>query len=314
MNAIDRTGPSAMNNHLDCPMDRVEISYEWFAGRSDATPAEGPLGTGRHKQQSVIAVELAGLRLPAKPEIRVTVPAADEEAQALGNMEFIRRMRSLVQWAEPGRPVTQTGAMRRGDTTTWMRHFGLRAPAEPGPPSMWDVRGIGQPWDIAIETGMLSLTTTKVRPGPTGSVFESDDPVAQVHLGRSIVNLLLLHTLSRYPADEHADPQIGRIILRLFAHLCRPEGHDLGYFREIEGRLPRALREGNAAERSAVLLASAILREMRVLDQFGLLSDVDGLARVPAGLRPAVVASINGPEMALAVVHDRLAVPVVTDD
>ena len=107
--------------------------------------------------------------------VRVTVPAADEEALALGNMEFVRRMRSLVQWAEPGRPVTQTGAMRRGDTTSWMRHFGLRAPSELGPPSMWDIRGIGQPWDIAIETGMLSLTNTKVRPGPTGTVFESDD-------------------------------------------------------------------------------------------------------------------------------------------
>ena len=57
-----------------------------------------------------------------------------------------------------------------------------------------------------------------------------------------------------------------------------------------------------------------ILREMRALDQFGLLIDVDGIARVPAGLRPAVVASITGPGAPLAVVHDTLAVPVVTDE
>src|SRR6478672_8428077 len=215
--------------------------------------------------------------------VRVTVPAADEEALALGNMEFVRRMRSLVQWAEPGRPVTQTGAMRRGDTTSWMRHFGLRAPSE-----------LGQPWDIAIETGMLSLTNTKVRPGPTGTVFESDDAVAQVHLGRSIVNLLLLHAISRSPTVETAGPQISTIMLELFALLCRSAGHDLGYLREIDGRLASALRDGNAAERTEVLLASAILREMRALDQFGLLVDVDGIARVPAGLRPAVVASITG--------------------
>ena len=245
--------------------------------------------------------------------VRVTVPAADDEAQALRNMEFVRRMRSLVQWAEPGRPVTQTGAMRRGDTTSWMRHFGLRAPSELGPPSMWDIRGIGQPWDIAIETGMLSLTNTKVRPGPTGTVFESDDAVAQVHLGRSIVNLLLLHAISRSPTVETAGPQISTIMLELFALLCRSAGHDLGYLREIDGRLASALRDGNAAERTEVLLASAILREMRALDQFGLLVDVDGIARVPAGLRPAVVASITGPGAPLAVVHDRLAVPVVTD-
>jgi len=246
-------------------------------------------------------------------DVRVTVPAADEEAQELGDMEFIRRMRSLVQWAGPGRPVTQTGAMRRGDTLTWMRHLGLRAPGELVPSSMWDIRGIGQPWDIAIETGMLSLTTTKVRPGPTGTVFESDDPVAQVHLGRSIVNYLLLQAVSRSPAVENGRPQISTIMLQLFALLCRPDGQDLGYLREMDGKLARAMRDGDAAERSAVLVCSAILREMRVLDHFGLLIDVDGIAQVPTGLRPAVVAAINGQGMRLTVEHDKSAVPVVTD-
>ena len=124
---------------------------------------------------------------------------------------------------------------------------------------------------------------------------------------------MLLHAISRSPTVETAGPQISTIMLELFALLCRPEGHDLGYLREIDDRLVSALRDGNAAERSEVLLASAILREMRALDQFGLLVDVDGIARVPAGLRPAVVASITGPGAPLAVVHDRLAVPVVTD-
>jgi hypothetical protein len=309
-----------MNSYLDC-LD--EIPRDWFGlgNGSDFVSAaveHGSDGRPDSRRKSpvelIVTGELGGPHRPVASGIRVRVPAADEEALALGNMEFIRRMRSLVQWAEPGRPVTQTGAMRRGDTTTWMRHFGLRPPGEPGPPSMWDIRGIGQPWDIAIETGMLSLTTAKARPGPTGTVFESDDPVAQVHLGRSIVNLLLLHAISRSPVVETAGPQIGTIMLQLFALLCRPEGEDLGYLRGIDGRLARALRDGDAAERSAVLLASAVLREMRVLDQFGLLTDVDGIARVPAGLRPAVVASINGPGAQVAVDHDRLAVPVVTDE
>jgi len=301
-----------------------EIPHTWLTGFTDRSgvlppPAERPSASTRDpaNRPSAIAAaigrQLAGLPLAGKHDVRVTVPAADVEAQALGDMEFIRRMRAMVDWAGPGRPVTQTGAMRRGDTTSWMRHFGLRAPSELGPPSMWDIRGIGQPWDIAIETGMLSLTNTKVRPGPTGTVFESDDAVAQVHLGRSIVNLLLLHAISRSPTVETAGPQISTIMLELFALLCRSAGHDLGYLREIDGRLASALRDGNAAERTEVLLASAILREMRALDQFGLLVDVDGIARVPAGLRPAVVASITGPGAPLAVVHDTLAVPVVTD-
>src|SRR6478735_1430880 len=98
-------------------------------------------GRSAAHRRTTVALEVAGLHFPAE-------------------MEFIRRMRSLVHWAGPGRPVTQTGAMRRGDTLAWVRHLGLRA-ASGGwcPPSMWDIRGIGQPWDIAIETGMLTLTS-----------------------------------------------------------------------------------------------------------------------------------------------------------
>jgi hypothetical protein len=278
------------------------------------TVARPAAGRSAADGRSVFALEAAGLRVPAMLDIRVTVPAAVEEAQALGDMEFIRRMRSLVQWAEQGRPITQTGAMRRADTLTWMRHLDLRAPGESCPSSMWEIRGIGQPWDIAVETGMLSLTSTKVRPGPTGTVFESDDPVAQVRLGRSIVNLLLLQAFSRPLAVGNARAQISTVMLQLFALLCRPEGQDLGYLREMDGRLARALRDGDAAERTAVLACSAILREMRMLEQFGLLIDVDGIAQVPTGLRPAVVASTNRPGAWLIADHDRSAVSVVPDE
>jgi len=278
------------------------------------TVARPAAGRSAADGRSVFALEAAGLHVPAMLDIRVTVPAAVEEAQALGDMEFIRRMRSLVQWAEQGRPITQTGAMRRADTLTWMRHLNLRAPGESCPSSMWEIRGIGQPWDIAVETGMLSLTRTRVRPGPTGTVFESDDPVAQVRLGRSIVNLLLLQAFSRSLAVGDARAQVSTVMLQLFALLCRPEGQDLGYLREMDGRLARALRDGDAAERTAVLACSAILREMRMLDQFGLLIDVDGIAQVPTGLRPAVVASTNRPGAWLIADHDRSAVSVVPDE
>jgi hypothetical protein len=53
---------------------------------------------------------------------------------------------------------------------------------------------------------MLSVTNTKVRPGPTGIVFESDDSIAQVRPGRSIVNLLLLQH-SRVPPRSRRRPQ-----------------------------------------------------------------------------------------------------------
>ena len=39
-----------------------------------------------------VAIEDAGWHLPAMVDVRVTVPAADEEAQALREMVFNRRM------------------------------------------------------------------------------------------------------------------------------------------------------------------------------------------------------------------------------
>jgi len=53
---------------------------------------------------------------------------------------------------------------------------------------------------------------------------------------------------------------------------------------------------------------------MRVLERFGPLTDVDGIAQVPIDLRPAVVTSINRPGARFTVEHDRYAVPVVTDE
>ena len=106
-----------MNSQMEC-ID--EIPGEWFAGSVDHADFAPPTSTAKlpgagHGQPSGIALEFAGPAVSAGPGIRVIVPAADEEAQALANMELVRRMRSLVQWAEPGRMVTQTGAMRRGD-------------------------------------------------------------------------------------------------------------------------------------------------------------------------------------------------------
>jgi hypothetical protein len=75
------------------------------------------------------------------------------------------------------------------------------------------------------------------------------DPVTQVHLGRSIVNLLLLHALSRSPAVETGQTRIGPIMLQLFALLCRPEGQDLLFLREMASGLARAMRDGDAAVR-----------------------------------------------------------------
>jgi hypothetical protein len=58
---------------------------------SDEPPAAA-VGWSVARRRSAFALEVAGLDLPEMLVIRVTVPAADEEARALPQMEFIRRM------------------------------------------------------------------------------------------------------------------------------------------------------------------------------------------------------------------------------
>ena len=49
-------------------------------------------GRSAAHRRSSFALEDAGLHLPAMLDVRVTVPAADEEARALREMVFNRRM------------------------------------------------------------------------------------------------------------------------------------------------------------------------------------------------------------------------------
>jgi hypothetical protein len=229
-------------------------------------------------------------------------------AAALRDMEFIRRIRAMVEWVGAGRPVTQTGAMRRIDTVEWMRRVGLRVRDENKPPSMWEIRDLGQPWSIAIETGMLEVTSTKVRPGPTAAVFDADDPIAQVKLGRWIVDVLLNHALSRFQLPEVLQPAVVSITLPLLAMLCRPQGQDIGYLRAIDAK---RFAGDDFVERVAAGVCSAILLELRALDHWGLVTDFDGIPRIPAALRPAVAAVINGPAAPLSVEQAKFSVPLV---
>ena len=195
---VDPSDPAALSDFMERFND---MPYEWRKQLTDgpdltegrpvtatSEPSEPP-DLFQEACERAISLGLSGLQLHAGEMVRVIVPAAAEEATALREMEFVQRMRAMVEWVGAGRPVTQTGAMRRNDTVEWMRRYGLRVTDETKPASMWDIRDIGQPWAIAIETGMLELTSTKVRPGPASAVFDSEDRIAQVNLGRAIVNV-----------------------------------------------------------------------------------------------------------------------------
>lgn len=319
---VDPSDPAALSDF----MDRFNnMPYEWRKRLTDgpdllegpevgppSAPAEPP-NPFEEACRRAITLGLSGLHLPLRAPVQVTVPSAAEEAVALGEMEFVRRMRAMVEWVGAGRPVTQTGAMRRVDTVEWMRRYGLRVTDETKPASMWDIRDIGQPWAIAIETGMLALTSTKIRPGPAAATFDSEDWIAQVNLGRSIVNVFLQHSLSRTPFIDELQPAIMTVMLPLLAVLCRPTGQDIGYLRDIrEHQFDTPAHDD--PDRIARNVCASILTEIRALDHWGLVTEFDRTPLVPAGLRPAVVAAIHGPGAPLSVEYTEFAVPLDIDD
>ncbi len=308
-------------------MERVnDMPYEWRKRLTDgpdlpeapvAAPRSAPVEAAHPFQEAcrrAITLGLSGLQLPARAAVQVTVPSAADEATALREMEFVRRMRAMVEWVGAGRPVTQTGALRRADTVEWMSRFGLRVTDGTKPASMWDIRDVGQPWAIAIETGMLELTSTKVRPGPAAATFDSEDWIAQVNLGRAIVNVLLQHSLSRSPFVDELKPAVMAVMILLLAVLCRPTGQDIGYLRDIDAQRFDTTTHADAIDRMARHVCSNILFEIRALDHLGLVTEFDRTPLVPAGLRPAVVAAIHGAGAPLSVEHTEFAVPLTIND
>ena len=226
--------------------------------------------------------------------VRVTVPVGAAEAEALELMPVVGTMRALVEWVGSGRTVTKTGAMRRVDIAEWMDRLGISGSPFMETQSMWDVREIALPWSAAIESGMLELTPTKVKPGPRIAVFESGDHAAQVEFGREVVSLLVRHALGPAGVGDAFGQAIVRVMLPILAMCCRTEGQDLAYLMEIADEMENPDR-AQPPDMPTLMISSLVLTQLRVLADLGILVDLAGMAKVPRALRPAVIAAIQGP-------------------
>ena len=156
---------------------------------------------------------------------------------------------------------------------------------------------------------MLELTSTKVRPGPRVAVFESGDLAAQVALGREVVSLLVRHALGPSGVNDAFGEAIVGVMLPMLAMCCRTGGLDLAYLREIADEIGKPDR-AQPPDMPTLMLSSMILTQLRVLADLGIMVDLDGMAKVPRALRPAVVAAIQGPGAPFELRLARGAIPL----
>src|SRR5664280_1812433 len=115
--------------------------------------------------RATIDAGIAAIGFEVDKPLRITVPDARSELAALLGTPLLARISALAEWTRPGRKVTSTGAMRRGDTAEWARRFGVVRTDGAAPNSMWDWPELAAPWSIAEALGMIDISSTMAHPG-----------------------------------------------------------------------------------------------------------------------------------------------------
>lgn len=230
------------------------------------------------------------------------IPPSDELA-ALADLPLVSRMRALATWVGPGRRVTATGALRRADLPSAAALLGIsvRTPAgspaqlgdEPVPEleqpdgpvaqSMWDVRELATCWTAAVESGLLDVGSTAVRPG-SGLPLLDDGPVEQrLALLRRVVAAYVVARLlgdrrARDVVAEHVSGATAAVLFRslLGAPLSTEE------LREVAGEVL-----DGSLQFLWEATAERMIAELDELRELGLLV-VGDVYDVPDPVKPAI--------------------------
>ncbi|MCH6468900.1 hypothetical protein [Sinomonas terrae] len=212
----------------------------------------------------------------------------DPEARrgALARTPLIAAVSELLEWIGTGRPVTQTGGVRRADIETVARMLGVRAVGvakrdgfethENAPiqaRSMSDVRLLAQWWEALSITEVIETNSSRVRPGPAAAEWKTEE-VPPLELAEVVAAMFVAETLTR-PLDQGA---FGAIIAKesvaQLMHALAPEDFELN-------------------QTESGITGGGPVWTLRNLESAGLVTGASaGALEVPAGLRAAVARGI----------------------
>ncbi|GAB4100785.1 hypothetical protein [Sinomonas halotolerans] len=209
---------------------------------------------------------------------------------ALAQTRLIAAVKDLLAWLGTGRPVTQTGGVRRGDIKEVAGMLGVRAVGvakrvgdyrdedEPVQAlSMADVPLLAQWWEALLAAEVIRTNSSSVRPGPLAAEW-SAEALPPLELAESVAGIFVAATLAAPMNQGNYGAFIVKPSLAQLMGALAPEG--------LEVQAPALLGRGP-------------VWTVRNLERAGLVAfDVSGTLQVPDRLRAAVARGVL-----LAVAH-----------
>lgn len=219
--------------------------------------------------------------------------------EALAQTLPVSAVHGLLEWLADGRPVTQTGAIRRADLQRVAALLGISViGVAKRPPigdddvdaplpvqSMGDVPELAAWWRALLVSGVIKTTATRVRPGPSAAEWAGlpTEKTASMLAGVTLAGYVVGSDGPLWWASEavfHATVQ------RLLAAVL-PDAF---------GGVARVLADAETSDDAPLPFALAAARAARIVDRlraFGLLEvDPEGRALVPVPLRGVVATGI----------------------
>lgn len=259
-----------LHDYVHFRLDTGHGSAEWEQAHEEVEDAldasgagQGPLGPILEHAEEV------------DPEVR---------HGALAQLPLIAAVGQLLEWVGTGRPVTQTGGVRRADIGHVAAMLGVRAVGvarrvpggreEDAPVqalSMADVPLLAQWWEALAAAELIQTSSSSVRPGPAAAEWTAED-LPPLELAETVATVFTAATLT-LPIAQGAFGTL--VVSRSVAELMRalsPEDHGL----DLD--VPEA-----------ALLGQGPLWTLRNLEAAGLLTGaLDEDLQIPDGLQAAL--------------------------
>lgn len=207
--------------------------------------------------------------------------SADDRMVALGRMRLVTAVDGLLEWMGTGRPITQTGGLRRADiepVAAMLRIAAIGVAKRPtlaeragaGPihaTSMWDVPMLSAWWAALRDAGVIELTATRVRPGPHAAGWrdaEGQDAAASLELHQNLVAMAFAHRLADVGWEGFDDDVAAETIRRILPAIAPRTAAEVG-----AADLPRSMLDAFVVPQTLRLLGDMHGVGMLELDELG---------------------------------------------
>ncbi|BCT75249.1 hypothetical protein SCMU_10910 [Sinomonas cyclohexanicum] len=255
-------------------LDGWEEAHEAVEDAMDDAGASGPLGAIMEDAEKV---------------------SPDARQQALAQTPLIAAVKDLLEWVGTGRPVTQSGGVRRGDIKEVAKMLGVRAVGvakrvgnywDEGAPvqalSMADVPVLPQWWEALSTAQVIRTNSSSVRRGPAAAEWIAEE-LPPLDLAEAVAAIFVGATLAAPMKQASYGSFIVKPSLAQLMHALAPA--------DLEIQEPALPGQGP-------------VWTLRNLERAGLVTfGASGSVEVPDGLRAAVarglllaLALLTGPE------------------